>query len=228
MSKEVWKALEGYDYLCEISNLGRFKRVEAFHEKLKGSITTGSKDSKGYRRVTMIKGGKPVYFKVHRLVARYFLEGYSEELTVNHKNFDKSDNRVCNLEVVTIKDNIYHYQNSKVQGESSSSRIGVFYHKNINKWVARVTHNKKRYNLGTFDTEVEAIQAMDNYKEGDIEVLNIGKGVLNKGKRKYSEEQVEKIKRDLDKIGFKKTLKLHSVGMGTLELIKKGEYFNER
>lgn len=71
------------------------------------------KDNKGYYRVRLPypnignkDGRRP--FKVHRLVAMLYLDDYSENLQVNHKNGIKTDNRVDNLEMVTNKDNALH------------------------------------------------------------------------------------------------------------------------
>jgi HNH endonuclease/NUMOD4 motif-containing protein len=66
--------------------------------------------SAGYWRVTLTKDGKHRQFTVHRLVAKTYLP--SPELHVNHKNGNKRDNRVENLEWVTTKENFYHAINS--------------------------------------------------------------------------------------------------------------------
>lgn len=50
-------------------------------------------------------------YKVHRLVAMYYLDDYSEDLQVNHKNGNKQDNRVENLEMVTNAQNVWHAWN---------------------------------------------------------------------------------------------------------------------
>ena len=76
------------------------------------------KDSKGYMRARLycpeisnhIDGRRPI--KLHRLVAMFHLETYSEDLQVNHKNGIKDDNRVENLEMVTNSQNVYHAWNS--------------------------------------------------------------------------------------------------------------------
>ena len=48
------------------------------------------------------------HFKVHRLVAKYFLKEYSDELQVNHKDGNKLNNNVLNLEMVDRRENIRH------------------------------------------------------------------------------------------------------------------------
>lgn len=72
------------------------------------------KDSKGYMRARLycpeisnhIDGRRPI--KLHRLVAMFHLETYSEDLQVNHKNGIKDDNRVENLEWCTHSENAIH------------------------------------------------------------------------------------------------------------------------
>jgi len=62
----------------------------------------------GYRAVSLRKDGKTFKKYVHRIVAENFLEGWDESLEVNHKNGDKNDNNLKNLELVTHKENMRH------------------------------------------------------------------------------------------------------------------------
>ena len=72
-------------------------------KKLKPGI-----DKDGYLRITLTNNGKRKSYCVHRLVARAYLKDYNEQLQVNHKNGKKTDNRVDNLEMVTLQENIKH------------------------------------------------------------------------------------------------------------------------
>lgn len=73
-------------------------------------------DNKGYMRVRLpypckkSNDGRRT-FKIHRLVALFYLKNYSEDLQVNHKNGIKSDNRVENLEMVSSHENVLHAWN---------------------------------------------------------------------------------------------------------------------
>lgn len=79
-----------------------------------GKEMTPVKDCKGYLRIRLKSPRfsknkdlrKP--YKVHRLVAMFYLDNYSEDLQVNHKNGIKTDNRVENLEMVTNQQNVLH------------------------------------------------------------------------------------------------------------------------
>jgi hypothetical protein len=72
-----------------------------------------SKDAKGYLRARLYckdskhpDGRKP--FKLHRLVAMFYLDNYSEDLQVNHIDGDKTNNHYSNLEMVTNAQNAKH------------------------------------------------------------------------------------------------------------------------
>lgn len=64
-------------------------------------------DRCGYKNLSLYKDGKPYHIKVHQLVARIFL-GASDGLCVNHKDGNKENNHVSNLEYITQKENIRH------------------------------------------------------------------------------------------------------------------------
>lgn len=94
---EIWKDIPGYEGLYQVSNIGnvkslRFNKIKSMKKFL---------DKYGYHFVRLIKDKKGKWHKVHRLVAMAFLENYSEELQVNHKNEVKTDNSVENLEMCT-------------------------------------------------------------------------------------------------------------------------------
>jgi hypothetical protein len=99
---EVWKDIEGYEGLYQVSNIGRVKSLKGEIEKM---ISISIKET-GYHRVTLIKDSVCKRKYVHVLVAEAFIG--KSDLEVNHINGIKSDNRVENLEWVTKSDNIKH------------------------------------------------------------------------------------------------------------------------
>ena len=72
-------------------------------------------------------------------------------LVVNHIDFDKTNNHVSNLEIVTNRENT-----NQKHLKSSSKYIGVGWDKSRQKWVSRIRINGKLKQLGRFNTEIEA------------------------------------------------------------------------
>lgn len=73
-------------------------------------------DGKGYMKTRLYSplsnhSDKRKPFRIHRLIAKAFLENYSEELQVNHIDGNKENNSVSNLEMVTASQNTYHAWN---------------------------------------------------------------------------------------------------------------------
>ena len=90
---EIWKDIEGYEGLYEVSNLGNVKSLN----KRKGRILKPIKDHFGYLRVNLYNSEYKIH-KVHRLVAEAFIPNPNNYPIINHKDEDKTNNRVENLE----------------------------------------------------------------------------------------------------------------------------------
>jgi len=109
---ELWKQVPGFSSYM-VSNMGR-----VFRETLSGpKELTGKLDRIGYRYVGLTRNGKQHWFLMHRLVACTFSHPDAlsavtagEFLTVNHKNQIKTDNRLDNLELVTVAQNHQHWR----------------------------------------------------------------------------------------------------------------------
>jgi hypothetical protein len=96
------KPIPGYEGLYSVSDDGRvFSHIR--NRELKPKI-----DRYGYKAVTLTKNGKSFYTTVHRLVAMAFVPNPFSKGCVNHINEIKTDNRVENLEWVTVKENDNH------------------------------------------------------------------------------------------------------------------------
>lgn len=106
---EIWKDIVSYEGLYQVSNLGRVKSYYGKNGRLtdKEKILSGKVDKDGYMEVRLCKKGQVTYKRVHRIVASHFLCG-DESLQVNHKDGNKSNNCVDNLEYVTPKENVIH------------------------------------------------------------------------------------------------------------------------
>ena len=96
LDNEVWKNIDGYENIYQVSNLGRIKTMN--YRGGLGEKLMDKKYREGYPVVHLSKNGKTKEFKVHRLVAQTFLPNPYNLPFVNHKNEDRSDANVDNLE----------------------------------------------------------------------------------------------------------------------------------
>lgn len=103
MTLERFKNIDGFDGYY-ISSWGR-----VYSDKLNDFLKLNSTE-KGYLRADLYKNGKPVHKKVHRLVAEAFIPNPGKKPQVNHKDGNKQNNSVTNLEWVTNQENSYHAQ----------------------------------------------------------------------------------------------------------------------
>ena len=105
---EVWKDISGYDGRYQVSNFGRVRSYarERYSEPL---ILKSIHDSDGYCCVNLCyaeKGIRGRLTKVHRLVAKAFIDNPNNLPEINHKDEDKTNNRADNLEWCTTRYNL--------------------------------------------------------------------------------------------------------------------------
>lgn len=107
---ENWKIvhIEDNPTLYEISDYGRLRRIDKLDWKTGGILTPKKNNVSGYYQYCVVSNGKDYYKYIHRLVAEYFIDPNCLHLTVNHKDGDKSNNHVENLEWMTQGDNNRH------------------------------------------------------------------------------------------------------------------------
>lgn len=129
---EEWKDIPGYEGLYQISNFGRVKSLFDNNGKRRDHILSGGNDADGYRLVLLYKDKKRRTKKVHRLVAEAFIPNPNNYPQVNHKDENKSNNNVCNLEWCDCKYNINYGTRSD---RSASKRRGIFNNAKISKPV---------------------------------------------------------------------------------------------
>lgn len=111
-ASEEWKPVVGYEGLYEVSSMGRVKSLkrtvigkDGKTREIKEKLLTQT-DSNGYLYVTLSDHGECRAFPVHRLVATAFIPNPENLSDVNHKDEDKTNNSVDNLEWMSHKDNL--------------------------------------------------------------------------------------------------------------------------
>lgn len=116
MQGEIWKDVAGYEGIYQVSNMGRVKRLEKRtrtrngYRTLKEIIVKPIVQHTGYAHIGLWGNGILKQVRLHRLIAEAFCHNPDPEkkVQVNHLNEDKLDNRACNLEWVTAKENTLH------------------------------------------------------------------------------------------------------------------------
>ena len=98
---EYWHPVVGFEDLYEVSSRGDIRNLKT------NAVLAKSKMGAGYIKADLWKLGTRTQTSAHRVVAEAFL-GSTDGLEVNHINGDKSDNRLCNLEIVTKNENESH------------------------------------------------------------------------------------------------------------------------
>ena len=109
---EEWKDIKGYEGLYQISNTGLVKRILSIKCKTERILQQGTQKT-GYNYVNLSKNNKTCTKRVHRLVAEAFIPNPLCFSEVNHKDEDKSNNNVENLEWCTREYNLNYGARSK-------------------------------------------------------------------------------------------------------------------
>ena len=167
---EIWKKIEDYEGLYEVSNLGRVRNS-------KGKIKSLYKNNKGYLCLSLYYKGKTYHPTLHRLVATYFIPNPMDLPQVNHKDCNKENNKADNLEWCNQR---YNY---------NEDMKNFLYSKNENHHCAKLKNSDipmiyELYKLGFTRTtiskilgincsSVEAIKLGMSYRELGINFKNL-------------------------------------------------------
>jgi hypothetical protein len=116
---EVWIDIRGYEGIYQISSHGRVKSLIKGEKIRKIQINKNRND---YCEISLFNNGIEKRFKVHRLVAENFISNEDNKPEVNHKDGNKSNNCVDNLEWVTSKENKKHAWDNSLYSSNHKKR----------------------------------------------------------------------------------------------------------
>lgn len=162
---EVWKDVKGYEGLYQVSNLGRVKslaRILNDGRKWKEKVLKLGKDKDGYLQVHLYKNGKPKMFKIYRLVAEAFIPNPDSLPCVNHKDEDKTNNTVENLEWCTHEYNVNYGVSLKKRAKTQHETGVQINNKGTSKAVYQYTTNGLILNVYPSIHEVKRIYNFDD------------------------------------------------------------------
>ena len=161
---EIWKNIEGFDGLYQVSNKGR---VRSLNRKLADGRIWNERIMKtplsaGYPTVSLRLNNVYVRERIHRLVGKAFVEGYKPEYVINHIDGNKLNNSLSNLEWATEQENSQHAVDT-----------GLMTHDIFRKEVHQYTYPDLVY-VQSFTSDVEAELATGIAKQ-NISKVTLGK-----------------------------------------------------
>lgn len=174
MDDEEWRPVVGHEEWYAVSNWGRVKRIKASRRAYAGRLLSHNTLTKhGYAEILICKNGQQERAKIHRLVAFAFIGNPpGAHYEINHKDGNKANNHVSNLEWVTRQENSQH-----------AVRLGL----------ANRAHGSKHPYVKLTEEEVLKIRAARNVvRQKDLAVqYNVGQPQISRIHRKASWKYVE-------------------------------------
>ena len=184
--KEIWRDIKKYNGMYQVSNLGNVRSVDRIvkyinrygtpSEQLhKGKIIAQTDNGKGYKVVHLYMKNKMTNEYVHRLVAETFIGEIPEGYAVNHIDFNKGNNMLNNLEIVTYSENNKHSAAAGRYKNTGGKAVKVYY---------------KDGSIAEYGSITEASKGIGVHRDTLVKHINHGSPYGNK---KFSELNIDKI-----------------------------------
>lgn len=117
---EVWKDIQGYEGLYQVSNLGKVRSL------ISNKILRTCTHKRGYLMVALCKNKKKKNYYVHRLVANAYILKESNKNEVNHIDGNKTNNNSSNLEWCSDAENREHAYNTGLRKSETIVEVEMF------------------------------------------------------------------------------------------------------
>lgn len=151
---EIWKDIKDYEGKYLVSNYGNVKRINRNGNLPDVILNVSLYNKSKYYTIKLYKNGIQKTKYIHHLVFDTFVgTERNRRLNIDHINNNPIDNRLENLQLITIRQN-----SSKDQKKHNrtSKYIGVGWHSRDKKWTSRIVVDKRLMHLGYFDLEHDA------------------------------------------------------------------------
>ena len=156
---ELWLPIAEWEDKYEVSNKGCVRNLQS------GVFLKPRKDKNGYLLLSLWGRGAKTDVKVHRVVANAFIPNPGKKPQVNHKDGNKTNNCVENLEWVTDSENKLHRYLKLEMPRGQSGHYGVNWREDRQKWRAYTSFGGYRH-LGLYKTKEEAVRAAESARCG--------------------------------------------------------------
>ena len=117
--REIWKDIIGYEGRYKISSNGNIVNS-------KGLMMKQNFDNDGYKLISLYNGKRKT-FRVHRLVVENFISKVPDGMEVNHIDYNRSNNRVENLEIISHLENVKHSYDKIAKGNKEAGFKELFW-----------------------------------------------------------------------------------------------------
>ena len=115
INKEIWKPVLGYETLYEVSNKGNVRSLKnRWHNREKPRLVRQQLTKKGYKRLPLNKENKHKLYMTHVLVYEAFNGKIPNDMEVNHKDYNRTNNNIENLEIISHANNVRYSKALKV------------------------------------------------------------------------------------------------------------------
>ena len=232
--EEEWRQIPGYEGLYDVSDFGRARSARDGHGTFIGRLLKPCMQRRGYYQFTLCNNGTRRTCTAHRLVMAAFVGPRPDGKEVNHKDGDKANNRLDNLEYVTPSENQRHaFQTGLKSNRGENHPSNKLTEESVHKIKRRLGKEPQKEIADSFNVAKETISSIstgkiwgylinpDSGKPYTI-ILQSQQGEKN-SQSKLTEDNVHEIRSMLGKETREKIAAKFDVSISTIGFIANGK-----